>query len=376
MLRYFINLEKKAPWGVIAFIFGIISILIALYVAFIYTPPTSLSYEITSYTKVMDIYEDVSKLDIFYDGTNIKSEGKILTIVTLNIINNGRTSIDNNSYDEENPLGFAVYNGIIVDNVQLIDASNEYLLNNLKITQIESTKVIFSKAIIEPDEFFKLKILILHEKSENPIISSEGKIVGIKNIQVIKKYLDSQKEPLLNQIFSGSIIIQVLRIILYPVIFFAAIILIIIPTIIISDKYSEHKRKDKVKEFIFKTNLTIEDNDKKILNLYVENGDAISDFKKIINLNFNIDRHYNEIIKSLSKIHRKKHLQHFGTRESRIIERELEVEIHENPIVYTLIELERLGILYDEKGAYKIHEKHKDIITGFVIFIEKDFNPE
>jgi len=62
--------------------------------------------EVVSSANVIDVKEDVGKLEVLYEGANLRSNHLSLSVVTLKISNDGGAPITKTAYDDAAPLGY------------------------------------------------------------------------------------------------------------------------------------------------------------------------------------------------------------------------------------------------------------------------------
>lgn len=206
---------------VLAIFFGGISI----YLGFFKTDKPDLKYVITADSSVLDIKENVGNLDVLYQGESLNKRKQDLRFITFRVVNQGNSSILSNFYDSNFPVGFKVKDGEIADYPKLVDASSDYLEDRLITEMVSKTNVTFSNVIIEPNESFEVKVLVLHDIGKNPTIEPFGKIATIDKIEVVRDFSTTSELAYQNGIFGGGLGIQVLRLFGYGFAFilFAAI---------------------------------------------------------------------------------------------------------------------------------------------------------
>ena len=231
-------------------IIGLIAAIIAIYTFFFQDKSNELDFEIITNTNVLDINADITKLDITYDGTSLKANNENLRLYNIRIKNIGKESILKTFYDDNDPLGLIVKNGRFVEKPELISTSNDYLKENLKITSDSTGKIKFNNVILEPNEFFTIKLLVLHPIHVNPEIIPKGKIAGIKYLTLISQLQQIKEDkPFLIETFGGNIFSQLLRALAYSLV----VLLIVFATVGVSNYYSDYKEKvtraKTVKEF-------------------------------------------------------------------------------------------------------------------------------
>jgi len=187
-MNYF---KSNRFYGILGIFFAITGIPLSIYLTVYYEKLPRLKYEVLSVAPVLDIKEEIGKLDILYDGKSIKKTENTLTIITAKIENDGNASILLNYFDKKVPVGIRVSEGTIIESVEILEASNAYLKENIQIAT-KGSKMIFSEFILDAGDFFTVKILVLHNKSVTTSIESFGKIATIKEIRVTS--LDSERK--------------------------------------------------------------------------------------------------------------------------------------------------------------------------------------
>lgn len=175
-----------------------------------------LQFQITSNANVLDINADVTKLDIIYDSSSLKQKKQNLRILTFKVTNAGNSDILKTSYDDRDPIGLQVKNGRIIEKPELIDTSNDYLKRNLTITSVSDHMFTLNSIILEKDEHFSFKLLVLHPIDTVPTYNSIGKIAGQRKVELIDLSSGKEKIPYLITVFGGGFWTQVLRAIAYP----------------------------------------------------------------------------------------------------------------------------------------------------------------
>lgn len=206
--------EKKFPLSLvgisIALIFGILTV----YSVFLRDNSPSLSFEILNSTNVLNVNENLEELEIYYNNTNLKKSNQSLRVITIRVINDGPKDISRTHYDNYDTLGFGINVGKIL-RTEVITASNNYLLKNLKVNISSERKILFSNVILESEESYVVKSLILHPEDSIPEIKPTGKIMGVKSILVSNLYYETNKPSFLQEAFIGSFWIQIIRLVIY-----------------------------------------------------------------------------------------------------------------------------------------------------------------
>ncbi|HTF03114.1 MAG TPA: hypothetical protein VK826_03780 [Bacteroidia bacterium] len=227
---------------------GFVGTAIGIYAYFFEGKHVLLQYEITNNTKVLDINADITQLDVIYNGSSLKTKGQNLRIINVLIKNEGTECILKNYYDNNDPIGISVSHGQIIEQPQLLSSSNEYLKKNLKI-HFDSTGVVtFNDVILEPGEFYIVKVLVLYSSKIEPTIQAIGKVAGQKNIPVITKEV-IVSQSFFVETFGGNVVVQVVRAVSYTVVFLILIIGIGVGISELSDKRRKNKRKQITHKF-------------------------------------------------------------------------------------------------------------------------------
>lgn len=277
--KFIKTLDRKYAFGLIT---GIAFGLLSVYTDFFRTTTPNIQFDILSNTTVVDLKENIGKIDILYDSTSILSKKQTLSLITVKISNNGNSDVLKNYYDNHFPLGFKVDNGIILEKPTLIQSSNSYIEHSIGLSSKHQNEITFTDFIFEKDEFFILKILVLHGVNSQPEIIPEGKIAGVKQISVTKSYLSKETKTFWQRVFEGSLLIHVTRFFSYIFGFGLSAIIIFLPITLIGEEISVKKRKRKLKKFKLHLKREFTDSEIIITDFFLTFGiDAIKKFRKI-----------------------------------------------------------------------------------------------
>lgn len=256
IIKFFKNADQKFGWSFLGFILGIIGIIISVYLTFIYEKSPNINYQIITNTDVINMKENINKLTIIYDNEVIDKDTDTLKIVTFDVVNTGNDNVGINDFDDTTPLGFIITEGQVVNEPTVIFASNDYLKQKINIKKIKN-EFVFPKFILEKDEKFTVKMLVLTSRSIAPKILPIGKIAGVCKINVINE-LNTSEKGFLVQILNGSIMIHLIRLFIYFIIGMILITGILIPYIFISEKLEKVKKNKVIKKYK-KSNKYIDD---------------------------------------------------------------------------------------------------------------------
>ena len=260
---------------IIILFIGLVGALLTIYTFFFQERKIDLQYEIIANSNVLDIRAELTKLDILYNGNSLKQKNQNLRIVNLRILNTGTEQILNTFYDDNDLLGFKVVDGEIIENPEVLDASNEYLRNNLKVTSDSTNLVRFSKVIIESKQFFVLKLLILHKYEASPSIIPVGKVAGVSRIALVNKIEVTETKSFLKEVFEGNLWVQIAKGFFYFLIALVTMFIMTFSGVGIFALKDRVKRGKLVKEFISTSGFTFTRTDQVIFQRYRKDGAGV-----------------------------------------------------------------------------------------------------
>ena len=173
-----------------------------------------MTFETISDTNVLDLRRPLEDLDIIFQDQNIQEQNLNLRIVTVNVVNSGEIDILPGHYDQEDDWGVRFKDGEVIES-RLVDTNSDYLRSKVTPQSLGVDTVTFPKVIFEKGASFAIEVLLLHPKDESPSVSSVGKIAGIDDINVLTRPLAKQEVGFVSELFQGSALIQVVRILIY-----------------------------------------------------------------------------------------------------------------------------------------------------------------
>ena len=265
------QIDKKFGWSFLGFVLAAIFGGIAVYTEFVRDTSPVVKYEILSNTKILDVKEDVSGLSIIYNAEDIRKARKTLSVLIVRIGNEGRSPILKSYYDSASPLGLSINSGEIIK-AEVIAATTEYLKTNAGMHVRDPSNVEFSQIIMEPNESFTAKFLILNPEQSTLSIFPKGKVAGVKNLLLADRTSDQTKETFLMKVASGSLWVQVVRIVTYVIAFVLMVIIIVAPVVYVSDKKDQFKRNRVIRQFKSRTDSSLNELNAKIYEFYKDQG--------------------------------------------------------------------------------------------------------
>ena len=165
----------------------------------------------------------MERLQIVYDGIDLRSSNQELLILLVRFVNQGREDITTAHYDAGRPVGLDFSNGRIV-RAELLDASNSYLQKAITVSQPSANSVRLPAVIIEAGESFSLKLLVLAERGVDLRASVVGKVAGIRQLSLAS--VPSQgADSLWRRAFAGGVGVQLVRMPAYLVLTFLVLVI-------------------------------------------------------------------------------------------------------------------------------------------------------
>lgn len=173
MLKHLTSMKLWTVLGALASIgFG----LFGAYIAFYWNQP-KIEFRVQDHVYILDNKRNIPDIDIIYRGDSISSSETNISIIRLNVLNNGTRDILIDHFDPKIGWGIEIDGGEIVD-ASIASATNSYLLDNFVISQRDQ-KLRFPSIIFEKDDFVIIDISIIHKIGQSLDIAPYGKIVGV-----------------------------------------------------------------------------------------------------------------------------------------------------------------------------------------------------
>lgn len=113
MMKLLRELDQKFSWSFFGFLLAIVIGLFAFYDKFLADKNPQLYLDVITSASVLDIKEDLPKLDISFDGIDIRQQNLSLRILSVKVINDSSKDILKMHYDLADPVGFRISSGPI-----------------------------------------------------------------------------------------------------------------------------------------------------------------------------------------------------------------------------------------------------------------------
>jgi len=185
---------KSKIWLSLNFWFGVIGVIGFLFSIYTFAFPEKpeLKYYVLANTSILDVKEKVNKLTVTYDSINILKSNQNISIIILEIKNIGTKNITLNDYDIKSTFGVKIVGGTLLKKPELLSSSDNTYFSNI-ISNFNNNQVKFNCKLIDQDQYFRIKFLILHSKKNRPNIEAIGKVSGMDKIEVLSN-IKSLKE--------------------------------------------------------------------------------------------------------------------------------------------------------------------------------------
>jgi hypothetical protein len=239
MKRIWLAIRSQSFMAVVT----IMSVIFAIYQTFYYERKGEISITVAPPAKVLDIHKAVGGLEVSYAGENLRDTKKTLWVISATIRNEGNAEIRKIDFDENDPVGFLVEKGKLVDTPSL-RTSVEYLRRNFTLNQI-GNKITLSPSIIESGDTVFVSFLVLGDEVDKPSISPLGKIAGTPAIQF--RNAESQHNSTTdNFVVTDSWWIQPVRMAIYTFAFLVSLAVVgsIVAAVLVPlEKFKSAKKK-------------------------------------------------------------------------------------------------------------------------------------
>lgn len=241
------DMDKKFSFSFIGVILSLVFGIFGIYIGVFYEQKPDIDFKIKSSFSALEIRENIKKLEIYYNETKISKSTTDLRIIEIEIKNSGSASILKDFYDDKAPFGFRVLKGVVSESPVITRASNGYLRSVLKVSLIEEKALIykFSEVILEPGDFFVVKLIITHKRNEDPKVLPMGIIASVDEFNYL--VLDEKEEAVsfLSNALSGGGWLVIFKLVFFGFIF---IFLLIVIGLVLEEigEYREKRYRKKI----------------------------------------------------------------------------------------------------------------------------------
>lgn len=242
--------SHSSIWGIaVKWMLGLIAVIgfvVTIYLGFVKKTSPIFEYDILSETDFFNNSESASYIKIFIDSTDVQENHLNISTYRIQISNKGNDNISYYDYDT-GLFGLKIVDGTLLESPVLLESSTDYIRAKFSNDSIIKTSFInIPKLAIDVDDYFIIKLVILHEVDVAPNFIPIGKISGQKNIAV--NPIQVPQPNFWVTAFSGNFIVQLVRLIAYLIVAIITLALVIAIVSIFGDIIKKNKRQRFIKE--------------------------------------------------------------------------------------------------------------------------------
>lgn len=229
---------KNSAWAI-----AVISLIVTVYVSFFYQKSCKLEYEILSNTSILNKNVKLSSIKIIVDSVDVQQSNSNISIIELLVSNRGKDHLRRDDYDNSK-FGLLIQNATLLEKPELVSASTTYLRNCISEYSFsyDSTFLNIPTLPLDSKDYYKLKLVLLHDNNHSLSFIPYGKIIGQKEILVIDSI--DVEESFLSKVLQGSFWIHICRFFGYLMILISISVILIT----ISESVSSRKKKKLIKD--------------------------------------------------------------------------------------------------------------------------------
>ena len=251
-----------AGWGI-----GLASLLIAIYGEFLKKDEPKLEYDIVSSAKFINNNETSASLKIFVDSLDVQENHLNITAYNIKVENKGTEHIRYDDYDKGD-FGLRITNGKLLEPPVLLESSTEHIRSQYseRDSLSDNRFIAIPQLSLDVNDYYIMRVVLLHGVDSIPSFTPEGKIVGQK--EIVFQSLQQPVPGFWSEVFHGVWYVHIVRFFVY--IFGIAFLGLLFGFVVssISDKLSKYKRKRYMNELAKKKKLV-----QFVRDDYVNNGE-------------------------------------------------------------------------------------------------------
>jgi len=189
----FAKLDQYGPWAFLGWVVAVFSMALTVYLFYAGQQKPAIEARVVS-GLVLNRTTPVEGLKISFNGTDLDSARKNISLVTVLVRNCGNTTIRQADFDPDHRFGMNITNGVLLDTPEYVEPSSRHFLENppeLDWSVVANRKAAdrsleteyrFSPFLMDAGEFFTVRLLVLHDTRELPQLNFIGKIAGITKV--------------------------------------------------------------------------------------------------------------------------------------------------------------------------------------------------
>lgn len=266
------QIDQRFSWSFFGVLLSVGFGLFGIYTAFFYEKKPRLIVQQLSSSPVLSVRENVSKLDIVFDGEDIRKKNQTLTLVTLRLANLGTADILKSSFDEKHLPSVTLPTTKIIQ-ADVTNSSDQYLRDAVKLTALDETSFSITPAIIESNQFFDIKLILLHDVAHTPKVELRGKIAGVAKIEFVNSADIVASKGYIADTVGGGVAVQFGRAFFYSFVTLVVIIGLAVTSDKLTNAWKKSRRRSVINKFKIGSGLVFSKQDDEVFNEYVTQGE-------------------------------------------------------------------------------------------------------
>ena len=256
------SLMSYAGWGI-----GLASLLIAIYGEFIKKDEPKLEYDVVSSAEFINNNETSANLRIYVDSLDVQENHLNITAYSIKVENKGTDHIRYDDYDKGD-FGLRITNGRLLEPPVLLESSTEHIrsLYPERDSLGDDGFIAIPQLSLDVNDFYIMRVVLIHGVDSIPSFKPEGKIVGQK--EIVFQTLQQPAPGFWLEVFHGIWYVHIVRFFVYIFGMAFSGLLFGIAVSSISEIISKYKRRRYMNELAKKKSLV-----QFVRNDYVNNGE-------------------------------------------------------------------------------------------------------
>lgn len=181
---------------------------------FLHVRAPKLVYEIQSTGILFQKNETLSSVQLIVDTLDVLKSKQNVSFYSFRVRNIGNQNLVTSDYDEGD-FGIVVQGGEILKDVSFSEASNEHIGRRYQDLSPHTLRGFMEipRIALDKGDWYSFTVAILHDDNVVPEFSTLGKIIGQRNIEILKT--SSERKSFWHQVLEGDIMVHLSRFTIY-----------------------------------------------------------------------------------------------------------------------------------------------------------------
>lgn len=218
LIQQLLNLEGRFPFNLAGAFLGASGLALTLWTLRPADPPRGhLELRVLSWARLIDVREDVATLQISFAGSDIRKEGRMLSVALLRLSNTGSVAIRESEFSDIDPPGFS-WQGAEVVSFEKLGGSDDHLKRFFDVHRADSAtdrQFLINKAMLDRGASAEFKFVLLHEETLRPRLTATGKISDHPPLTAIQGTEAPPSDTLWVQVVGTAWTVRVLRLMFF-----------------------------------------------------------------------------------------------------------------------------------------------------------------